>query len=397
MNTSNPHSFTPSINGAADFKDFFIKHDALKNISSELVVTLLRKYKCDAGCQMCYIQHRWIPDAVYNTKFAPGPITPEIEASMLKLFDSFYTVTTIDDLYMLKSKYPDLYQFYVKHGHRMKSAAMSDNAFLQQYPLIMKEVQFAGIYEISFSDSLLNKKNGTMVNDIVEMLEALNQRSPVVKIKVIQTLESGEASQAVATLVGWAHSKSIDVACHADFRTQGNRQLVLQNADHQEKNLHTQDSMPLMLLSEVVRLVYTDMYLTCVDGTAEQDPPFFNIMTDGLDDMSKFVAAMLQSKIDKYASYTFAITDRENNKVYDYYQFVSSCVAVNAAYNFIPHLLLPSDSRMYHTIKDQGFVPTQLGLYKPSFDGGVVPLFEFTAAQRQRIHHIPIKCKLVKG
>lgn len=384
-------AFTPKIELADNFKDFFIRNDALKHISTELTITLLRKYKCEAGCQMCYIQDLWIPNETYDKKYSPGDITPDIEEQLLSLFDSFYNVTSLDDLYMLKHKYPQLYQFYVNHSHRIKLTSMSDNAFFRQYPLIMNELHFAAIYEISFSDVLLSKKTGKIVTDIIQKLTLLHLRSPIQKIKVIILKENGESASPVIQLINWAHDNGIKVAAHSDFRRDGQTQLTLNHADHQESNLYTQDNLPLMVLSEAVYLAYTDMYLTCADSTIEGDLPFYHIEKN---DMPMLLSTSLQHKVNKYTQYASNIKDRHNNKLYDYYEYVSRNVRVHHDFNFIPTVVLPPWMRIHDALKNYGFKQTQLGLYRPNATNTVIPLFSFRETPQPKIA-IPIKVENV--
>lgn len=394
-------AFTPSVEQSTNFKEYFIKYDALKNVSSELVVSLLRKYKCNAGCKMCYLKDTWLSNNVYDAKYAPSPLTQDVEDQILKLFGSFSIITTMDDLLLLKTKYPDLYQFYVRNGPKMSSTAMSDTAFIQQFPLIMSEIHFESIYEVSFSDVFLNKKGGTLVGDIIIKLKALHQRSPIKKIKVIVLTDDGESSDAVGMLVDWAHSKSISVGVHDDITQNKNTRVSLKHADYQELNFYSQDSLPMQALSEVVHLQYTDLYLTMVDCTSEQDPPFYNIITDGLDRMDVFLSKMLQAKIKTYERYVDSMDSACENKLRDYYKYVTSSVVAHEphSFNFIPRLFLPNWTEMYKTIASQGFfVETPYGLYNPNrfMRRAMVPLFEFTAAPKMKLHHIPIKCARVK-
>lgn len=397
--TTVQQSHTPGVEHSTNFKEYFIKYDALQNVSSELVVSLLRKYKCLAGCKMCYLKDTWLSSEEYDAKYAPGTITISVERAMLKLFSSFQIVTTMDDLYMLKNQYPKLYQFYVKHGSKMSSTAMSDTAFVQQFPLLMSEIHFTSIYEISFSDVFLNKKQGSMVDDITVKLQMLHLRSPIKKIKVIVLTDDGESSDAVGRLVDWAHANEIAVGIHDDITQNKNTRVSLKRADYQELNFFSQGSVPLQVLSEVVHLQYTDLYLTMVDGTSEQAPPFYNIMTDGLDDMAMFIGKMLQSKIDTYNRHAETITNRCDNKLYDYFSYVSQSVVVNKQFNLIPKVALPPWSEMYKTIERQDWIDTPVGLYNLDAvmgDRPIVSIFEFTNAPKHKLHHIPIKCERVK-
>lgn len=390
---------TPSVMDATNFKEFFLRHDSLCNIASELVVSLQPKYKCNAGCKMCYLRDVWLDDDVLEKYTAP-PLTPAVEEQILRLFDSFAVVTTIDDLFTFKHTRPDLYSFYIRNGHRMSSTAMSDVAFIQQYPLLMSEVHFSTIYEVSFSDAFLLKNSGKLATDLVEKLDNLHKRSPIIKIKVIMTIDDDTTAESISHITKWADSVGISVIAYDDI-TKGrlNSKVDVKSTTLQETTFFPYDALPMQVLSEVVYLQHTDMYLTMVDGSSEQDPPFYNIVSDGLDDMSIFVGRMLKAKMKTYERYVGSMGNACRNKVRDYYQYVISSVVVHEDFNFIPRLVLPTWTELYKTIVAQGhFVETPHGLYNPHKfkQTVVVPLFEVMQAPKQKLHHIPIKCARVK-
>lgn len=391
---------TPSVMDTTNFKEFFLKHDALQNVSSELVVSLQPKYKCNAGCKMCYLRNTWLPDDVLLSKYDTPTLTQDIENQILRLFDCFAIVTTIDDLYTFKQSRPDLYDFYKRHGRRMSSTAMSDIAFIQQYPLIMDEIHFHSIYEISFSDAFLLKNSGKLAIDLVKKLDALHSRSPIIKLKIIMTLDDDTTVDAISHITSWASSVGISVVAYDDItKSRLNTKVDIKTTTIQETTFFPYDTLPMQVLSEVVYLQHTDMYLTMVDGSSEQDPPFYNIQTDGLADMSQFLWRMLEAKLVTYERYINAMGSTCRNKVKDYYQYVVSSVVVNKHFNFIPRLVLPNWTHLYKVIVQQGrFIETPHGLFDPTqaSECGIVPLFEVTHAPRQKLHHIPIKCARIK-
>lgn len=387
---------TPSVMDTTNFKEFFLKYDAIQNITSELVVSLQRKYKCNAGCKMCYLKDTWLSDELLAGQYDTPILTPDVEASILSLFNSFSVITTIDDLFSFKQHRPDLYDFYLRNAHLMSSTAMSDIAFIQQYPMLMNEIKFNSIYEISFSDAFLQKNSGKLVGDLIKKLDTLHQRSPITKLKIIMTLDNDGATVEIKQLTDWANNSDIPTVVHDDItKNRLNATVDILSATVQDNTFFPYDSLPMQVLSEVVHLQYTDLYLTMVDGSSEQDPPFFNIMTDGLDDMAGMLYRMVDSKLRTYRRYVNKMSSGCANKLRDYYVYITSSVIPNQRFNFIPQLLLPSWTNMYATLKRQGFVETIHGLYRPS-DLGVVPLFTISTQSKLKLHHIPIKCKKVK-
>lgn len=379
---------------ATNFKEFFLKYDAIKNVTSELVVSLQKKYKCNAGCKMCYLKGVWLSDETIESLYHTPTLTDDVEASILAFFKSFSIITSIDDLYTFKQHRPDLYQFYVRNAHLMSSTAMSDIAFIQQYPLLMSEIKFNSIYEISFSDAFLLKNSGKLAVQLVDKLTKLHARSPITKLKIIMTLD-GEAEAEIKLITDWAAEVNIPVMVHDDItKNRLNATVDILSATLQENTFFPYDQLPMQVLSEVVHLQYTDLYLTMVDGSSEQDPPFFNIVTDGLDNIASMLYRMIDSKLWTYRRYVNTMSSGCANKLRDYYVYITSSVVPNPQFNFIPRLVLPSWTNMYSTLKQQGFVETQHGLYKPS-QHGVIPLFKISNAPKLKLHHIPIKCKRV--
>jgi hypothetical protein len=370
---------TPSILTSNNFKEYFVAGDALENMSREVVFSIFSRYMCKAGCQMCYLRDAWIPSDQF-APYIPTGVDEATERQILRFFDFFDTVSTIDDLYLLKNHHPALFEFYVRHAHRMVSTQMSDNAFVQQYSIMMNDLRFRSVYEISFSDVFLSKKNGAIVDDIIAKLELLHARSPILKLKVIVRTIGGETSEPVTKLVEFAHSKDIHVGVHDDITKGLNQVLSLASVDYQETNFFAQDSEPKQVLTEVTYLQYTSVFLTLSQATSGKSTPWFDIMKDSLDDVDHFISRGLQAKIDLYAQYVREITTQ--NKHYDYFKFVSESVTINPHFNFVPNLVLKPWTRIYRLLNQQGWVETPYGLFDTTCDqakqGQVIPLYTIT-------------------
>ena len=214
------------------------------------------------------------------------------------------------------------------------------------------------------------------------------------------TLDDDTTTDVIAHITNWATSVGTSVIAYDDItKSQLNATVDVKSTTIQETTFFPYDALPMQVLSEVVYLQYTDLYLTMVDGSSEQDPPFYNIVSDGLTDMSSFLVKMMEAKLKTYERYVDNMDTACQNKVRDYYQYVISSVVVNENFNFVPQLVLPSWTEMYKMILSQGrFIETPHGLYNPhKFKrAGITPLFEVTQVPKQKLHHIPIKCERVK-
>lgn len=390
INTNGIFQPTPEFESCENFKEFFIRDDALANVSTELVFSIFKRYTCKAGCDMCYVQDEWIEDGSFEP-FVPNEITPEIEAKMLAFFEYFEIVTTMDDLYTIKKTYPHLFEFYKKHSHLMSSTAMTDIAFIQQYDIIMNELDFQTIYEISFSDIFLNKKNGDFVNTLIEKLDCVHDKSPIRKLKIILCNHT-EDDAAVHALIAWAKTYNIYVDIHDDFTQETNDRFILEKADHQETNHFSEENYLYLIKCEVVYLQFTELFLTISDTISKDSVPFYDI--DKQNDIPAFLSQMLVSKVKMYDKESRLIGPACDNKYFDYFTYVASSVTVNEDYNFIPRFVLKPYTKIYQRLAEEGFINTPHGLIK---EGTTTPkmLFDVGAAPKLKLHHIPIKCDTV--
>ena len=389
--------YTPGIQTATNFKEFFLKHDALENASSQVLFSIYGKYRCRAGCKMCYLQNQWVTDEEFE-RLVPTEITPEVEAKILQFFDYFSDAVTIDDFNQLSTKYPHLLGFYERNSHRMWFSSMSDVAFIQQQPILVSgRFKFKGVYEVTFSDLFLAKKNGQFVDDLIDRLDAVLAVMPIIKLKVIICTEGGEKAEQIQRLVAWAHDKNIFVGLHDDFMQGKNRKLSLEVADYQEGNYYANQEIPYTILTETTHMQLTDVYLSLVDATRGNTKPYYDIMSADLTDPATFLRKMLQAKVEIYDRYVSEIGLSCENKIRDYYSYIVNSLHINPDFNFIPAIVIKPWYPLYKLLQDQGFLAIKHGLYKPREDGDVIPMFSLAEPNKRKINHIPIKTVLVKA
>ena len=385
---------TPSFDATTNFKEFFLKNDALCNVESELVFSIFDRYMCKAGCQMCYIKDDWIEDEDFPS-FVPKQITPDIEDKLLFLFDFFDIVSTTDDLFLLKHHYPELFAFYVKNSHLLYSTAMTDIAFIQQYNIVMKEMNFRGIYEISFSDRFLMLNEGKMIDVVLDKLSILHDKCPIQKVKIIlcDAAESmAEENLGVKKLIEWCDSSQIYTDVHDDITQGRNLKYNLKKAKHQVTNIlqDNKKSFIYQILSEVVYVQNTSFFLALSQTVDKDSEPFDTIQSF---DPVAFLPAVINAKLRTYADYIQRMSvwcDRTTNSKYlDYFKYLVGSIVVNNNYTFIPKIILKPYSRFYTKLIDYGFKDTPLGLLKNGCSD-VIPIVSVTKKPKIKIEHIPI-------
>ncbi len=390
---------TPEFEQSSNFKEFFLKDDALCNIESELVFSIFERYTCKADCKMCYVMDEWVEDEVFKNKFVPPHIPAEVEARILQTFEYFDVISTMDDLYYIKNTYPHLYEFYKRNSHLMSSTAMTDMAFIQQHKLIMEEMNFQMIYEISFSDRFLNSSKGKMVDKVLERLVTMHEKCPIQKLKFIMCdaqEDSAEEDSAVQKIMSWGREQEIFIDVHDDITQGQNKRYELKDA-HQETN-HLQDaddSYVYQILSEVTYLQYTSMFLTISQTIGENSVPFFDVMSGDNFDSNTFLVKMLHAKMDTYVYYLKKIKTSceritgNRNKYFDYFTYVSENVIVNSDFSFIPRFMLKPFAMFYERLTEDGFVDTPYGLIREGV-GAPVPIITLYGKPQLKIEHIPI-------
>ena len=200
-----------------DYKKYFLEQDGLNNIQNEIIFSLLKRYNCFAGCKVCYTQKDFELALPTFNQFVPTTIDPVMEQEWFRVFDYFYCVSNIDDIFWMKHNQPHLYEWYIKHGYRFEWGNMTDNNFIRSQPLFLNEfTPETKIYEISFSSNWLNQIN---LHDIFSMLEQLHARNTVGKIKFIVDNIKDYETPNVKKMYDWCFDRGLtEFSCsHHNF------------------------------------------------------------------------------------------------------------------------------------------------------------------------------------
>jgi hypothetical protein len=387
---------TPKFDESTNFKELFLKDDALCNVESELAFSIFHRYTCKADCKMCYVQDEWVDDELFANKFVPAAIPPEVEARIIETFSFFDVVVTVDDLFYIKKTYPHLYEFYVRNSHLMSSSSMTDMAFIQQWNLILDEMNFQMIYEISFSDRFLKQNDGKMSDKVLERLKIVHEKSPIQKMKFIfcDPHEYGVFEPPIQQIMTWAEENNIYVDSHDDIMQGQNKRY---DDVHQETNhLQAADNSAIyQILCEVTYMQYTSMFLTISQTIGANSIPFFDVMAGDKFDASTFLVKMVRAKLNTYVYYLKKIKTSceritgNRNKYFDYFTYVSENVVVNNNFNFIPRFMLKPFAKFYEMLAESEYIDTAAGLLRHGTTEPV-PIITLSGKPQLKIEHIPI-------
>ena len=359
-----------------NFVGYFYENDSTLNIQSELIFSVLGRYNCFAGCKVCYTQKHFneaLPD-FFN--YVPIGIGAEIEQKWFGIFDHFTTVSNIDDIFWMKHERPRVYEWYKKNSHRFVWGNMTDNNFIRTQPIFVNELSpDTRIQEISFSEEWLERLD---LNDITRMLNTLNNRNGINKIKFILSNNQDNMSPGVSRIWKWVQDSSIQAYCsHHDFREPTTKlKTVIPQAEH----IASDRSDIYTVCRESNYLMYDNFFLTLIESIGTENNPYhifkeFNSEQHLLD--------MLIGKVDLYTKWVnkydqgLVQTNDLSELYFEYFRWVKNHVRVNSNYNFIPIDLLNARHRYYHKLVEQGWSVTDYGLLKQNANN-VIPLIEIT-------------------
>jgi hypothetical protein len=360
------------------YKDYFIKHDGLNNVQNEVIFSLLKRYSCFAGCKVCYTQkdfERALPE--FN-KFVPNKIDPEMEKQWFEVFDYFYCVSNIDDIFWMKHNQPHLYAWYLEHGNMFQWGNMTDNNFIRSQPLFVNEFDSTTkIYEISFSSKWLEQVD---LDDIIQKLDILNKRNGVNKIKFIFDSSDDYQLSNVKRLFDWTYEQGINEhnCSHHNFL---GKQKTLQSGKtipEQAEFLVSSDGVLYNILKESDYLQYDGFFLTLQQSIDVNTKPYYTFTSF---DYHAHLYSMMQGKIKVYNDWSTKYNNGLINhnegldKHFAYFEWVSKNVKVNANYNYIPIDIMRPNSRYYNKLTEKNWQATELGLIKKDTTN-VVPLME---------------------
>lgn len=376
---------TPNVRNSANFKEYFLLHDSLRHMN-QVNFTIFERYMCKAGCDTCYLAPKWMPDEQFKGTY-DSDISDADEQLIVQFFSMFPTVASNDDLHLLRCNYPQLYAFYQRNSHLMDCSSLTDVSFIQQQSII-KELNFKRVYEVTFSDTFLNRADGNFVRKLCTMLQDLNAHTPIVKLKVIVRSEHGENSDNVAYLVDFAKSIGLVVGMHNDFTQNITSRESHGVLDYQENNLIVVDGMPLHVLSEAVYMCRTHCFLSFWSSVSAASHPFYDIRDN---DLGAFVVQSLIEKLRVYRDYVAILPRTCTDKMLDYYTYVISAIQIHTPFTFIPNVLIPKYTALYGALIDsKSFAETPYGLLRINCNT-IDPMLEIVAKPKHKIQHIPIK------
>lgn len=364
------------ITSNTNFKEYFLLEDNLRSLQNELMFSILRRYNCFAGCQICYVDKYFEKESQFG-RHIPEEITDDYTNNLYNVMSHYNFVTTTDDLYWMKNKQPHLFKWYQEHAGAFHFGAMTDNNFIRAWDILKNEIATPkGIYEFTFSDTWIQKVGS---QEILDRLNQIYKRIPISQIKLIQTDLTSLTWSGIIDIVGWVEKNHINLVVHHDAKTFDTIKL---ESNQQQLSFATFNGDLYTVCGEADYMQYDSFFLTLIDAIDPTVTPY-----DTLEEFNpeSHISKHLNAKKDVYSRYVKKLKyakDQNTIAYRDYFDWVSKNLVVNYKYNFIPQFSF----QPYHTyatkLQERNWVQTRFGLLKDSTHETrlVIPPFEFNVS-----------------
>jgi hypothetical protein len=306
-------SFDAFSNNKNQFRDFFIELDATISLTWDLDFTLFNQTFCCGASPECSLPK--IGAVVKPENF--------VLSEKLDFLQNFQKVSTLDNLVLIKAKFPELYQWYKENSHNFYISSLN-NGFIRTN--ILKEFSFKGINEVKISSSYL--RNEVIAEQLLKTLDDLHQHCPIQQLSLVINPLSND-------LINWAQNNNISV----DLITE-------------KELLKAEDNHDVDLWPNIFYMSGDKFYLTKHDSQHS-----FNSFASLDDSLESFIQKMINKRISYYR-----LCEHQDPKINEYLNWVTKSIIVNNNFTFIPSIMIKD--KMINNLKWLNF--NNLGILKPN-------------------------------
>lgn len=355
---------------AYDLNRYWLTQDGLHNLDYDLFFSPFQKYTCQAGCKVCYISKELDESAKVIRQYAPVRINAEQEAVWNYWFSKFDRVGHSDDLRYIKLNFPHIHEWLKVNSNKFRYC-MTDNAILRQHEILLEEMNFAGIMDISISDQFLDT-SPTMWGNVRIRLEELTQKYKIDQIKFLIT-KPGPQDNTIAELIKWVDGQGLAYLVHYDFTDESNLKHEVVNAVNYNDWVMCQNGRLYEIQKETVQLFGDRWFFSSQDATSRS--PFWIMDTDNARSLETLMYNMFLGKQENYGNMAKSLVpDSMLAEQFSAYFKIPATYKVNQDFNFIPFMLINSHSKFVSSLVAQGWLNTAQGLYKPNENGTVTSI-----------------------
>jgi len=344
--------------------EFFLQRDSIRNLDNEIAFTINPQYKCAINCNICFVKD-WIKHDEFLKRNSNLEYSNEWKDKVFKSFQYFNEITTFDDFLYLKKFMPNQYSFYKENAHAFSMASFTDNGIFLLSDIILSELHFKEIYEMSFSSVFINQN----CDKIIEVLEKLIKKYKIRYVKIIEQKSMTKEERIIyKKFLRFIYKQKARIVIMQD---------VLTGWEENKRNrcaIYAENGNMFHLLNGPLYLAYDHIYMDFKDHIKESSPYQICSLDSFCENIMGVIPALLEAKISKYRDQAKMIKNK-NTRFFKYFTEVGETLKVNYDYNYIPFVLLRNDAKwLLKIIEKNEWELTDIGLINKEIYDGVPPV-----------------------
>lgn len=348
-------SFLASLEQARSFKEFFLMVDATIGLDWNVEFTFLPKLYCCGSSPDCPLPKR------EGDADAPGAFQAVTAAEeIFAFFNSFFeSAVTRDDLFVLKTKNPALYDWYREHCAEMHVGNLDNNHLMRQAELIATDFKFRSIRGIKLGPTYV--ENPKALGPAIEKLRFLTERIEIGGVQFAQP-RTPEGTRLIGEAVSFLRARGIE------------HDVVSEETYEREKALGGLVSREEFDFYEEHALffIHDRFYLNQNDHVLDTGAGF-GVYGKGLEP-AQFLVDMVDRKLKMYARKA----PRASGALKEYFGALGERVSLNQDFTFIPRFMMNDQGPFYRKLATGGhFHDTPHGLLRAGAKA-VVPLVHWS-------------------
>lgn len=335
------------------FDAHWLFSDSLSSIKQELTFNMGTTYYCEAGCKVCYIKDNLEKSKSISGQYFP-PITDQQEEIWNDLFDYFMDLHNDDDMTYLKLNHPNHYDWFKRNGHNF-SHGITDNALFRFTKQIGKEIKFKEIRCAGISASFAETVSVDKLTDTLLFLQ------DNFSIRQLNLINDGNID-ALEPYFKFAYANNIIPNLIYDItrpRNYVSRDWITRQVTH--INTSEQGDITQIYGNEEIQLCFNRFFYSNGESSGSAEP--YHVIEHKFNP-EQFLYDLAKGKQDRYQKW---INTTASSDFKQYYETVAGYQLYNN-YNYIPGTMLPPKSRFCAKLEENGWMRTNLGLFKPDAD-----------------------------
>lgn len=325
---------------------FFLERDSIRNLDLDLSLSINKRYKCAAGCEICFLK-KWIPHEDYK-KVAEESwkivSKPEWMEDFMGLASNFRYVTSADDLYYFRQHFPDQYNFFKENAGMFSMSSFTDSNVLKMADIMLNDLKAKEIYEMTLSTRFIIEN----MDILLVLMREYSSKYNIKHIKIVrQKGLTKDQVMGVQKFIDFLKSINLEFFFMFDISDGWD------DAEEFPCAMYAEDGHIFHLLHGPLYMAADEIYIDMKDHLSVSERFKVCNLSDTRDGLVNIIPRLLDIKIQKYRRDAALIKNKET-KFYEYFDMIGNTLKVNYDFNFIPFIMLQNDAIWLQKAIDSG-------------------------------------------